>query len=120
MAKILIAEDDADLAELITFLLKTNGHVVETAFDGETALKYIYSEKPDLIVVDLMMPVVDGYSMIQTLLRHEELAKIPVIIVSSKPRISTAIASSKNVASCLIKPFKAEDLYAEIKSALEK
>jgi DNA-binding response OmpR family regulator len=84
MAKtILIVEDDKFLRELIAQKLKKEGYNVSEAIDGEEGIKKIKEEKPDLIVLDLILPGIDGFEVLSRMMADKELAKIPVIILSN-------------------------------------
>ncbi len=83
--KILLADDDPDVVEVITMLLEDEGYEVITAKDGAEALEKIKLESPDLIILDLLMPHVDGFAVFQMLRdpRYERWSKIPVVILTS-------------------------------------
>jgi len=83
MAKILIVEDDRFLRELIARKLKNEGYEVLEAVDGEEGLKRIKEEKPDLILLDLILPGIDGFEVLAKTKENTETAQIPVIILSN-------------------------------------
>jgi len=84
MAKtILIVEDDKFLRELIAQKLTQEGYEVLEAIDGETGIKNVKEEKPDLVLLDLILPGIDGFEVLSRMKDDEELAKIPVIILSN-------------------------------------
>jgi DNA-binding response OmpR family regulator len=83
MAKILIIEDDRFLRELIARKLKTEGYEVLEAVDGEEGLKRIKEEKPDLVLLDLILPGIDGFEVLAKAKEDPETAQIPVIILSN-------------------------------------
>ena len=84
MAKtILIVEDDKFLRELIVRKLTKEGYNVSEAIDGEEGLKKIKEEKPDLILLDLILPSIDGFEVLAKIKKDEALAKIPVVILSN-------------------------------------
>jgi DNA-binding response OmpR family regulator len=83
MAKILIVEDDRFLRELIARKLRNEGYDVIEAVDGEEGLKRIKEEKPDLILLDLILPGIDGFEVLAKAKEDPDTAQIPVIILSN-------------------------------------
>tara|TARA_Y100000310_G_C20617822_1_gene781601 strand:- start:640 stop:1005 length:366 start_codon:yes stop_codon:yes gene_type:complete len=83
MAKILIVEDDKFLRELIIQKVGGEGYEVAAALDGEQGLKVAQEEKPDAILLDLILPTMDGFEMLEKLKKQEETKDIPVIILSN-------------------------------------
>lgn len=83
--KILVVEDEPDIAELIRYHLEGNGYEVTTVARGEEALAKAHQEKPDLITLDIRLPDIDGFEVLQRLKSDEETADIPVVIVSIVP-----------------------------------
>ena len=81
--KILVVDDDADLIELLSFNLKKVGFSIGTALDGVDALKKARSILPDLILLDLMLPGLDGFAVCETLRRDAATASIPIIMVTA-------------------------------------
>lgn len=84
MAKtILIVEDDKFLRELIAGKLVKEGYEISEAIDGEKGIKMIKEEKPDLVLLDLILPGIDGFEVLSRMKEDPELARIPVIILSN-------------------------------------
>jgi PAS domain S-box-containing protein len=83
--RILVVEDEPDIAELIRYHLEGNGYRVTTAARGEEALAKAHQEKPDLITLDILLPDIDGFKVLQRLKSDEETADIPVVILSIVP-----------------------------------
>lgn len=81
--KILVVEDDPDMAELLRFNLKTEGYALGTATDGIEALKKAQSIRPDLILLDLMLPELDGFAVCEILRHDPRTASIPIIILTA-------------------------------------
>lgn len=83
--KILLADDDPDVVEVVSMLLEDEGYEVVTARDGAEALEKIKLENPDLIILDLLMPHVDGFAVFDMLRdpRYERWSRIPVVILTS-------------------------------------
>ena len=85
-----MVEDDTDQVELLTFNLKRAGFAIGTATDGIQAIKKARSLQPDLILLDVMLPEMDGYAVCETLRRDSRTASIPVIMVTA---VSSTLAS---------------------------
>ncbi|RLC39804.1 MAG: response regulator [Candidatus Nealsonbacteria bacterium] len=83
MAKILIVEDDKFLRELIARKLTAENYQISEAIDGEEGLKKIKEEKPDLVLLDLILPGIDGFEVLSRIKEDPSLASIPVIILSN-------------------------------------
>jgi len=83
MPKILVVEDDKFLRELIVSKLTKENYIVLTAFDGEEGIKKIKEEKPDLVLLDLILPGIDGFEVLSQMKRDIIVSSIPVIILSN-------------------------------------
>lgn len=83
MAKILVVEDDKFLRELIVQKLLKEGYVTAEAIDGEEGLKKIKEEKPDMVLLDIILPGIDGFEVLKRAKEDEETKDIPVIILSN-------------------------------------
>ena len=81
--KILVVDDDPDFLQLLAFDLKKNGYQVVSANNGEDGLKISDSEKPDLIISDIKMPKMDGYTFVRRLKKAEGTKNIPIIVLTS-------------------------------------
>ena len=115
----MVIDDESDLAELISFRLTVYGFEVATASDGASGLQRIKIDPPDLVVLDLMMPEMDGFEVIERLRQDPLTARIPVIILTA------AVGSTINEricqmhpAGCMTKPFQSKDLLERIKRVL--
>lgn len=82
--KILIVDDDPDVRDTIRAYLDEKGFIIEEACDGQEALKTLKKERPDLIILDILMPVMDGFELLKLLKTHARYSKIPVIVLSVK------------------------------------
>jgi DNA-binding response OmpR family regulator len=82
--KILIVDDEPDVASLLNLMLKSKGYETITAGDGQEALEKARREKPDLIVLDIMLPRLDGYKVARMLKFDEKFSHIPIIMVTAK------------------------------------
>jgi len=117
--KILLVDDEKDLSEIVKFRLESQGYDVICAYDGQEALDKARDEKPDLIIMDLMLPKLDGYKVCRMLKFDKKYNKIPVIIFTARSQESDKEAGKDVGADAYItKPFEPEALIAEIKKLL--
>lgn len=120
VSNILVVDDNRNNLELLSDILKMEGYYVRTARNGETALKEVYQEMPDLILLDIMMPGIDGYRVCETLKKKPETRNIPIILVSAKSSIEDTIEGLSHGADDYIrKPYNEMELLARVKSALQ-
>ena len=118
-AKILIADDEAAGREALAEMLGRWGHVVTEANDGNEALKKAIEAPPDVIVSDLVMPTLNGLSLLRAL--REELPEVPVILLTGKGTIDSAVAAIRQGAyDFLEKPVEGQRLRMVVERALEK
>jgi DNA-binding response OmpR family regulator len=121
MAKILIVEDDPTTVQLIEFLLKKNNFEVLIAYNGEEALQITKKEKSDLILMDVMMPKMDGIEAIEKLKKDENTRDIPIVILSALGQEMDVMRGLQAGASgYIVKPFSPKELLEEIKAKLAK
>ncbi len=105
--KILIVEDEEHLLELESVLLTTKGYEVKGAIDGPSALELVASMKPDLILLDIMLPVMDGYEVCRQIKANDATRHIPVIMLSAKKSKEDLVKGEQAGADWYItKPFK--------------
>lgn len=83
MARILVVEDDPNNLELITYLLKAFGHETREAHDGEQALEVAQRERPDLVLMDIQMPVMDGYEAVRHLKNDSVFEATPILAITA-------------------------------------
>ena len=121
MAKILIAEDERDIRDLITFTLSFGGYTVVSASNGEEAVTLAKQELPDLILLDVRMPRMTGYEACAAIKADHRLKDIPVIFLSAKGQESEIEAGLQAGATeYLLKPFAPDQLTARIKTVLSR
>lgn len=121
MAKILIVEDDPTTVQLIKFLLKKNNFEVLIAYNGVEALQITKKEKSDLILMDVMMPKMDGIEAIEKLKKDENTRDIPIVILSALGQEMDVMRGLQAGASgYIVKPFSPKELLDEIKAKLVK
>ena len=121
MRKILVAEDEASIAHLIAYNLEQAGYWVETAEDGEQACTRVESFRPDLVTLDLLLPLKSGWQVLACIRRHPDahIRQVPIIVVS-------VLASQKQqqelkhngVRYCLSKPFPISELCLLVRQQL--
>jgi len=117
--KILIVDDEAELVGLVKIRLETAGYEVLKAFDGQEGLDKAKLEKPDLILLDIMMPKMDGYKVCGLLKMDARFKKIPIILFSAKAQKEDAELAKEIGADLYItKPFEASVLLAKIRELL--
>ena len=104
---ILVIDDDLEIIELVRNRLEANHYVVLTANDGVAGFALARENKPDLIVLDVVMPNMDGYTFVQEMKRDEGLKKIPIIIITAKTDMKD-IFLNEGVSCCLFKPLVTE------------
>ena len=117
--RILIAEDEKDLNRIITSRLKAEHYSVDSCFDGREALEYLESAEYDALVLDIMMPVLDGLSVLKQMRRRND--STPVILLTAKDSIEDRVSGLDAGANdYLVKPFAFEELLARIRVLLRK
>jgi DNA-binding response OmpR family regulator len=114
--KILLVDDEPDVLEILSKKLETAGFLTVRASDGNSGLKKTREEKPDLVLLDIMMPDKDGFTMLRDLQSDTELRRIPVIMVSAKSEADSLFAGRDlGATDYLIKPINFEELLKYIK-----
>jgi CheY-like chemotaxis protein len=118
MADVLVVDDDLDGAAALAELLRLEGHRVRVAYDGIEALRIVQDRAPDLALVDVEMPVLDGPSMVyQMFVRDAGLEAIPIVLVSGVPRLRE-VAAIVGTPYYLSKPYRHTHLLAMLARAL--
>lgn len=119
--KVLVADDDKNVINIIRDSLDPDLYEVHEAANGKEALGMVFAESPDIIVLDIMMPGMDGYSVCQELKEHDSTKKIPIIILSAKTSIEDKLkAMELGIDDYIVKPFDPRELKARIKMRLER
>jgi CheY-like chemotaxis protein len=120
MALILIAEDEQDIRDLIEFTLKYVGHEVVSAANGKDAFQMARELNPDLILLDVRMPVMSGYEACEKIKADLKTKNIPVVFLSAKGQVSEIKAGLEaGAVDYLLKPFNPADLNQRIKEILD-
>lgn len=116
--KILLVDDDPDFKQLLSFDLKKNGYDVVMAGDGEEGLAKADKEKPDLILLDIKMPRMDGYTFVRHLKKSEATASIPLIVLTSYEPMKDMF-QMEGVNDYYVKSVDTEGLFTTIKKHLK-
>ena len=121
MHKVLIAEDEADIRQLISFNLERESYDTLLAGDGKEAVLIAYNKIPDLIILDLMLPKMDGFSVFKELRLDSRTKDIPVIMLTAKAQLDDVIAGLEMGADdYLTKPFSPKELVLRVKALLKR
>jgi CheY-like chemotaxis protein len=114
--RILVVDDEKDIAQVVKLRLQANDYEVITAHDGQAALDTAKKEKPDLIILDIMLPKMDGYKVCGLLKSDSRYSKIPIIMFSAKAQAEDATLGKEVGADAYItKPFEPNALLSKIK-----
>ena len=118
MAKILVVDDDKSIIDLMQFILTREGHTVVIARDGKAGLKLAQDERPELIVLDVMMPEMDGITVTGHLFKDPDLRKIPVLILTAKGNTREILELVPNVTLYMEKPFEPGEFAKNVRKLL--
>lgn len=120
--RILCIEDETEMIDLIRIILGRKGFEVEGATGGEDGLKKVHERKPDLVLLDLMMPDIDGWEVYQQMKADETTRDIPVIIVTAKAQNIDKVLGLQiaRVDDYISKPFSPEDLLSSVERVLKR
>jgi two-component system alkaline phosphatase synthesis response regulator PhoP len=117
--RILVVDDEIYIVHILDFSLGMEGYEVLTALDGEQALEKARTEKPDLIVLDIMMPKLDGYETCKRLKADPEIKDVPVILLSAKGRnVDQKVGFEVGADDYITKPFSPRKLVERINAIL--
>jgi len=122
--KILLIDDEEDIITTVSVRLESAGYVVISAKDGEQGLDLLTKENPDLVLLDIMMPNMNGYQMLQKLKEKTKQygvkrIKPPVIVITAKGEGVRDLFEMEGITDYIVKPFESQDLLDRIKKALE-
>lgn len=119
-SKILVCDDERHIVRLIQVNLERQGYTVVTAYDGKEGLEKIRAEKPDLVVLDVMMPYMDGFEVLKNLRREADTDSIPVIMLTAKAQDKDVFEGYHYGADMyLTKPFNPMELVTFVKRILD-
>ena len=117
--KILVVDDEQQLALAIKIRLQSRGYQVVLASDGKEAIELIQEEHPDLVILDVLMPVMDGYSCLREMNTRFGRSKTPIIILTARDRMKE-LFELEGIEDYLVKPFDHEDLLVRIERVLRR
>jgi DNA-binding response OmpR family regulator len=119
--RILAVDDEPDLLEMLKMRLEANNYDVLTAYDGQEGLEKARNEKPDLIILDLMLPKIDGYKVCGLLKKDARYKDIPIIIFSAKAQEGDIkLGQELGAEAYITKPFEPQVLLGKIKELLKE
>ena len=120
-AKVLVVDDERDIIELVSYNLEKEGFKVISAMDGEKALELVSSKEPEIIILDLMLPGIDGLDVCRELKRNDKTSSIPIIMLTAKGEESDIVIGLELGADDYItKPFSPRILVARVKAVLRR
>lgn len=122
MTKIMVVDDDEKVVDLLRITLESEGYEVIPAFDGEDAIKKIENERPDLILLDIMMPKIDGWEVCRKVKDDRKLRTIPVVMLTAKTQPTDRLLG---IHACgaddyITKPFEIEQIVEKVKDLLKR
>jgi two-component system alkaline phosphatase synthesis response regulator PhoP len=119
--KILIVDDEKDIVDLVAYNLEKEGHEVLKAYDGERAIQIVRSKAPDLVILDLMLPGIQGLEVCKRLRQDPSTALIPIIMLTAKgDEIDKILGLEVGADDYITKPFSVKELQARIKAVLRR
>lgn len=118
MGKILVSDDDKNIAELLRLYLEKEGYTVILAFDGEEAITKFNGENPDLVLLDIMMPKLDGWQVCREIRKKSD---VPIIMITAKGEtFDKVLGLELGADDYVVKPFDAKEIVARIKAVLRR
>jgi DNA-binding response OmpR family regulator len=119
--KIVLIEDDTDIAKLIEFKLEREGYSIHHYIDGMEGMKGIMEILPDLVILDVMLPKVNGFQILKSIRNTTEIQRLPVIMLTAMGREQDVLKAFKTgVDDYLVKPFRPAELIVRVRKALLK
>jgi len=118
--KVLVIDDEPEMLNLVKFTLERGGFEVSTCDNGRQAWDAITSFKPDLLVLDVMLPGIDGYSLQIKISQEAATKEMPIIVLTALEPSKTLFQKFPQVVGFMTKPFKTEELLEAVQSALAK
>ena len=118
MKKILVVDDEKPISDIIRFNMAKEGYDVVTAFDGREALERFYAEDPDILILDLMLPEIDGLEVARTI---RKTSNVPILVLSAKDsEVDKVIGLEIGADDYVTKPFSNRELQARVKALLRR
>jgi DNA-binding response OmpR family regulator len=120
VSRILAVDDEPHILKLVVFSLSSHGFDVLQATDGMSAIQVAEQEQPDLILMDVMMPLMNGYDACKRIKENPKTTHIPVVMVSAKSQVAEQTQGIESGASgYIVKPFTPKELVAQVTELLE-
>jgi phosphate regulon transcriptional regulator PhoB len=120
-SKILVVDDEKDIVELISYNLGKEGFSVTKAYDGEGALDSVKKDRPDLIILDLMLPGMQGMEVTKRLRNNPETANLPIVMLTAKSgEVDTILGLEMGADDYVTKPFRVRELMARVRALLRR
>ncbi|HDP16404.1 MAG TPA: response regulator [Candidatus Omnitrophica bacterium] len=117
--RVLVVDDDPDLSKMLKMRLESEGYEFMSAQDGEEMIKAMKAKKPDVVLLDIMLPRLDGYSALREVRKEESLKDVPVIVLTAKEKKKVGdLFALEEIAFFVEKPFETRDLLQKIRSLL--
>jgi DNA-binding response OmpR family regulator len=117
--KILVVDDEKDLVDTLIFRLEANDYATLAAYDGQEGLEKAKKEKPDLVILDLMLPKMDGYKVCGLLKSDARYAKMPILMFTARAQeADRKLAEEVGADAYVTKPFESQALMAKIKELI--
>ncbi len=117
--RVLVVDDDADLVKMLKVRIEAEGYEFMNAVDGKDMLDVLKIKKPHVILLDIMLPAMDGYSALREMHKNEEYADIPVIILSAKEKKKVGdLFILEKIAFFVEKPFETKELMEKIREVI--
>lgn len=120
MALVLVVDDEFSVAEVVESILTDAGHEVVTASNGRQGLERANERPPDLVLLDVMMPIMSGPGMLEAMQKNPQLRDVPAVIMSSLPESIVAKSANGMYVAYLRKPFRVRSVVEVVESALRK
>ena len=121
MVEILIADDEPNQIELMKFNLEKNGFLIKSVYNGEKALEIIYKKKPDLLIVDWMMPKMSGIELCRILRSNKDTKQLPIIMLSARSEdADKSLGLDTGADDYISKPFSPMELVSRVKALLRR
>ena len=121
LKKILIVDDEKDIVDLISYNLEKEGFVTIKAYDGESALDLVKSAKPDIVVLDLMLPGIRGLEVCKFIRKNPDTDALPIIMLTAKgEQVDKILGFEMGADDYITKPFNVRELIARIRAVLRR
>jgi two-component system alkaline phosphatase synthesis response regulator PhoP len=117
--KVLVVDDEKPIVRLITFNLEKEGFTTLKAYDGDEAMQIITNEKPDLVILDIMLPYIDGFDVCRQI-RHKNMSTAVIMLTAKDQEIDKVLGLELGADDYMAKPFSPRELIARVKAVLRR